>query len=55
MTGWSALVSLSGGVTGFVVGMVPLFAILGWWLWREPEVIEPDGEPVAGGAGPGAA
>ncbi len=39
-TGQSGLVSLGGGSIGFVVAMVPLFLILGWWLWREPEVIE---------------
>lgn len=39
-TGRSWITSLGGGSIGFVVTMVPLFAILGWWLWREPAVIE---------------
>lgn len=39
-TGWAWLGSLSGGSVGFVVGMVVLFALIGWWLWREPEQLD---------------
>lgn len=41
VTGWAWLSGLGGGTPGFVVAMVPLFALIGWWLWKEPVVIVP--------------
>lgn len=52
-TGWSWPGTLSGGLAGFVVTIVPLFVLIGWWLWREPVPLEKEGRratlPKTGG------
>lgn len=39
-TGWAWLGTLSGGLAGFVVGMVAQFWLIAWWLWREPKQLD---------------
>lgn len=34
-SGWSWPGAVSGGTVGFVATIVPLFVLLGWWLWRD--------------------
>ena len=36
-TGWEWLSALSGGLTGFILSIVPLFGLIGWWLWRNAD------------------
>lgn len=47
--GWEWVGDVVMGREPFVVGMVPLFLLIGWWLWREPR-IETNDTPV--GIGP---
>lgn len=49
-TGWSWLSGLAGGTLGFVIAVVPLFALMGWWLWREPEQVRGRPGGMQGGA-----
>ncbi len=44
MTDWAWLFRLTGGDLGFVLAMVPLFALLAWWLWTEPRQLDPVGK-----------
>lgn len=41
VTGWTWLFGVSGGTLGFVVAMVPLFALIGWYLWMDPGELHP--------------
>lgn len=53
--GWTWLRDLVVGREPFVVGMVPLFLLIGWWLWSDPETgvsataAEGRGETLHGG------
>ena len=49
VTGWSWLSSVSGGLVVFVIAIVPLFALIGWWLWHEPEQLDEGAWPIRNG------
>jgi len=39
LVGWNGLAELVRGRLPFVLGMVPLFLLIAFWLWREPRML----------------